>query len=253
MFDLKSLYPMIYKRKSVRAFDDKNPLGAEELDEIRQAAAELKPLCPEIRTSISLLDHKETNCRRGAYCLLFYSEKCEHALLNAGYMMEQMDLYLESKGIGVCWYGFGKAQQPKLDGLTFVIMLNIGRLKPNSLRKSLEDAKRKPESEVWRGEAKPEILKLARFAPSSCNMQPWRVSADADGFTVYRSTDVHSPIMPPSFRPFFNTIDMGIFLCFLDILLEEQGVSYQCELSPDMLDPKQKGEFEVCRYHCKEQ
>ena len=243
---------MLYRRKSVRAFDEQNPLGAEELELIRGAMSELKPLCPEIRTGFSLLDHRETNCKRGEYCLLFYSEKREHTLLNAGYMLEQMDLYLESKGIGVCWYGFGKASEPKKDGLSFVIMLNLGRLKKDGLRKNIETAKRKSAEEIWRGAAQPPILKNARYAPSSCNMQPWRVLEDAAGFTVYRTTDVHSPIMPPSFRPFFNTIDMGIFLCFLDIILDEQDVPYQRELAPDMLDSKKKGEFEICRYHCEE-
>lgn len=74
-----------------------------------------------------IVPREETTCKRGEYCLLIYSEEKENFLLNIGYMVEQLDLYLANKDIGVCWYGMGKTQESDYGNLKFVIMLALGK------------------------------------------------------------------------------------------------------------------------------
>lgn len=40
-------------------------------------------------------------------------------------------------------------------------------------------------------------------------------------------------MMPADRVSFYNCIDIGIFLCFLEICLEHQGIAYQRELFLD--------------------
>ena len=48
---------------------------------------------------------------------------------NIGFLFQQMDLYLQTLGLGVCWLGMGKLN-PKttqqVEGMKFVIMLAFG-------------------------------------------------------------------------------------------------------------------------------
>ena len=39
--------------------------------------------------------------------------------------------------------------------------------------------------------------------------------------------------MPAKLVPYYNRIDMGIFLCFLDICLAHEGIQYERELYED--------------------
>ena len=74
---------------------------------------------------------------------------------------------------------------------------------------------------------------IVRFAPSACNCQPWFVKNDGE-LSVYRYRKPGKRgIMPADKVSFYNCIDIGIFLCFLEICLEHQGIKYQRELFPD--------------------
>ena len=54
-------------------------------------------------------------------------------------------------------------------------------------------------------------------------------------------------IMPANAVSYFNRIDIGIFLCFLDVCLEHQGLEYQREL---FVDRGEDNEFtKVAVYH----
>lgn len=82
---MEQSYEMIFKRKSFRRFDDTLFISDNELNEITKEICNLKPLNKDIRTEFLIVDKSKTTCKRGQYCLLMYSEKKEHYLLNAGY------------------------------------------------------------------------------------------------------------------------------------------------------------------------
>lgn len=243
---MDGLYDMIFKRKSIRRFDDSLHVSQQEMRQIRQRLELLIPLNKEICVRFQIVPKAETTSKRGEYCLLLYSERAEGFLLNAGYLLEQMDLYLASLDIGVCWYGMAKAKEPECGGLPYVIMLAFGKSRPQDFRNDFRKCKRKGCEDIWNGDFDKDVVNLVRFAPSSCNMQPWRVKSDENRIAVYRTTEVRS-IMPVSKRPFYNSIDMGVFLCFLELVLRHQGHRFKRSLAAGETETA-AGDVKVAEY-----
>ena len=229
-----NLYQMIFKRKSFHLFRNigNENITDEELNDIENKFNELKPLVDDIKVKIKIVKDS-TTCRRGQeYCILFYSEKKDNYLQNIGYLGEQLDLYLVSKNIGTLWFGIGKVEEKQLDGLDFVIMIAIAKVdKEDKFRKDMYKSKRKELSEIWEGNSYLDIANIVRFAPSACNTQPWRVESSDDELKVYRyRKEGKRGIMPKDMVIYYNQIDIGIFLCFLELCLEKNNISYNREL-----------------------
>lgn len=223
---MKELYDAIFKRKSIRKFDETLLLTEEELAAIKQEIDKLIPLVDDIRVSFEIVKRENTTAKRGEYCLLMYSEKKPHYLLNAGYMLEQMDLLLASCDIGVCWYALAKPQKGQVDDLDYVIMLAFGKCQPNNFRTGISEFKRKDREEIWKGEFNSDVIKAVRLAPSACNTQPWRVVSNNNWIKLYRNTKIKS-FIPASKLPYYNSIDMGICLCFLEIAMIQKGYKFE--------------------------
>ena len=234
---MKTNYAMISKRKSVRKFDSSLRVSEHELEAIRQQLQKIEPLDDSVRVAYRIVESGQTTCRRGEYCLLLYSTTTPRALLNAGYLLEQMDLFLASMDIGVCWHGIGKPDVQTHDGLHYIIMLAFGKSSPEDFRKDVTKAARKPREVIWQGDFPQAAIDAARYAPSACNMQPWRVILNGNELHVYRTTNVHSAIMPVRKRPYFNTIDLGIFLQFLEISLAHHGYAFRRVLVDETTAP----------------
>ena len=229
-----NLYEMIFKRKSFHLFrnigDEK--VSEEELTEIENRFKELKPLVNDIKVKIKIVKDS-TTCKRGQeYCILFYSEKKENYLQNIGYLGEQLDLYLVSKNIGTLWFGIGKVEEKQLDGLDFVIMIAIKKVDSvNKFRKDMYKSKRYDLTEIWFGDNYIDIANIVRFAPSACNTQPWRVESSEKELKVYRHRKKGKiGIMPRNMVIYYNQIDIGIFLCFLELCLEKNVITYKRNL-----------------------
>ena len=235
---METVYDMIFKRKSMRRFDAALPISKAELHAIEAQLARLIPLDAALRTAFRIVPSGQTTCRRGTYCLLCYSEHTARALHNAGYLLEQMDLLLASMNIGVCWHGIGRPDLDTWEGLPYTIMLAFGKSRPEDFRKDIRKASRKPREVIWQGTFNPDIADTARYAPSACNMQPWRVQSQENTIRVYRTTDVKSAIMPVRKRPYYNAIDLGIFLCFLEIALLHHGYAFERTLCDAQRGPE---------------
>ena len=231
----KVLYSMIFKRKSFHIFSDIGIINAAELRNIEEAYKTFTPLVSEIKTAIKIVPAEETTCKRGQeYCILLYSEKKENYLQNIGYIGEQLDLHLASLGIGSLWFGIGKPDEPTYNGLDFVIMIAIAKIPENKFCKDMFKSKRKTLQEIWDGEYYQDIGNIVRFTPSACNTQPWKVSAEEKSLTIYRyKKPGKRGIMPADKVAFYNRIDFGIFLCFLELCLTEKGISFERELFTD--------------------
>lgn len=223
----KEYYEMIFKRKSFRRFNDTLRLSNDELRDIDKKIKTLAALVDDIDVKYRIVRREETSCKRGEYCLLIYSEEKEKFLLNIGYMFEQLDLYLAFKDIGVCWYGMGKPQESEYENLKFVIMMAIGKGEHNEFRRDYRKSKRKEAKEIWNGVSGFEaIAEVVKYAPSACNTQPWRVVCEKDKLKIYRTTKVKS-IMPKDKVSFYNSIDMGIFLYFLELTMLHNSNPFQ--------------------------
>ena len=228
-----NLYEMIFKRKSFHLFRNigNEKITLEELKDIENKFKELKPLDDSIKVKIKIVKDSTTCIRGQEYCILFYSEKKDNYLQNIGYLGEQLDLYLVSKNIGTLWFGIGKVKEKELDGLDFVIMIAIKKVdSEDKFRKDMYKSKRKELSEIWEGNSYLDIANIVRFTPSACNTQPWKVVVSEKELKVYRyRKEGKRGIMPKDMVIYYNQIDMGIFLCFVELCLEHNKVKYDRE------------------------
>lgn len=239
-----SFYDMIFKRKSFHIFTGvaSEHISEDELKAIEEAYASFEPLYPDIRTGIRILPTQKVSLKRDAeYCVLIYSEKKDNYLLNAGYIGEQLDLYLTENHIGSLWFGIGKPDEEVWDGMDYVIMFSIHKVSDDSkYRKDMKKAKRKSLEEIWTGDDLG-IANVTRFAPSACNSQPWLVDNKDGMLTVYR---VRKPgkvgIMPAPKVAYFNGIDIGIYMCFLELCLRHEKIDFSRQLFVDPGDESEK-------------
>ena len=245
------LYEQIFKRKSFHLFKNTRPITEEELKLTDEFIKNLTPLRDDIKTEIKITPQSETSCKRGAeYCILFYSENKEGFLQNIGYIGEQLDLYLASLNIGALWYGAGKPKDAKCNELDFVIMMAIAGTSESSFRKDMFKAKRLPFCETWQGKTL-KAGEIARFSPSACNTQPWRVNCSGEIIEVNRyKKPGKRGIMPAAKVSFYNRIDMGIYLFILETCLKHSGLTYKRTLfcdSNDEVDSAPTAKYELLK------
>ncbi len=219
------LYETIFKRKSIRKFD-MAPLDTAVLTEIKNYASGLKSMDEGIKHELVYLnpgDVKNLFPIKAPYYVCCYSEKKEGYLMNAGFLMQQLDLYLSANGIGSCWLGMAKPSKELLerkDGMEFVIILAFGKANEPLHRTDTSEFKRKNIAQITDLTDMAELLEPVRLAPSASNSQPWYFSVTGDEITVSRKS--LNVITAPIFSK-FNQIDIGIALLHLWLSLDHQG------------------------------
>ena len=181
-----NLYEAIFVRKSVRSYTGE-ALSPQLLDKVKAHYRELTGLFGGIETEISVLDNRRGQKRmlslfsvKAPYYLVFYSEEAPRYLMNMGYLMEQMVLYMCSLGIGTCFIGSNKIKKElqEKDGRKMVGIVAFGKSKGSHVRKQAE-AKRLSIDQLCIFKEVPrqwmrQLLESARLAPSAMNDQPWR-------------------------------------------------------------------------------
>lgn len=240
----KLFYNMIFKRKSFHLFrnhktkeyySDFYKITSDEINDIYSVFQTFKPLVQNIKVEIRVVENELTTCKRGQeYCILLYSEKKTNYLQNIGFIGEQLDLYLASKNIGALWFGIGKTEETTYNGLEFVTMIAICKVPADKFRKDMFKSKRKSIEEIWRGTKFLDIANIVRFAPSSCNTQPWIVEEHSGELLVYRyKKPGKRGIMAVSKVTYQNLIDIGIFILFLSLCLEHNDIKHSIEIFDD--------------------
>lgn len=151
-----------------------------------------------------------------------YSEEADGYLENVSSLFQQMDLYLQTLGLGVCWLGVGRMNPktvPEVEGMKFVIMLAFGHPKGDQLRHNLKGFHRKSLEKIA---DKPDPrLDPVRLAPSSINSQPW--------YFVHKGEAIHAYCATKGIIPYMNRIDMGIVLVHLYVANEESFRFFKAE------------------------
>ena len=103
-----TLTEMIFQRKSCRSFTGE-PADAEMIEKI--LSFDLKPLYPQIKVRMDIVSRDRVKCIcpwTTPQLIAIYSEETEGYLENIGFLFQQMDLYLQTLGLGVCWLGMGR-------------------------------------------------------------------------------------------------------------------------------------------------
>lgn len=187
-----NLYEAMFVRKSVRDYK-MEALEEKTLSQITAFLSQLKPYRSSIDYKITIVDNtKEEGKLKGLfhvkapYYLVLTSELKQDYLINAGYLLHQMSLYLTARDIGSCYQGGVHLKDDLKEQLPFeyVIALAFGRAKKSNYRPS-NKAKRLSEDRlvVYKEEVDENvknIMKAAILSPSSLNNQPWR-------FVVYHN------------------------------------------------------------------
>lgn len=227
-----NLYEAIFVRKTVRKYK-MNPLEQGRIDGIIHFAESLEMLFPDITVEYKLMNYSEAKqffshnfSIKAPHYLVLFSDNAPNHLINSGYLMQQVSLFLTSKGLGSCYMGSAKPKKSSLEGMdkNYVITLAFGEGEQDVYRSS-DRAKRLPlediavfKSEVNRNVKT--IIQAARLAPSSMNSQPW-------GFVVYDNR-IHvfckKNIFLSSVLSEIKLIDIGISLAHLLVTAEELWV-----------------------------
>ena len=210
------LKDLIYKRKSCRSYTGK-PVDSGTLENIRAFVSAAKPLYPHIRVQMDIAEKDSVRCIFPwvtPQLICIYSEETEGFLENAGFIFQQLDLYMQSLGLGVCWLGMGRltskeAGTAEKEGLEFVIMLSFGHPK-GSPHRNPEGFKRKKLSQI--SDIEDSRLDPARLAPSSVNSQPWYFVHEGEIIHVYCALQGK---LINRFLSDMNRIDIGIALAHL--------------------------------------
>ena len=217
-----NLKEMIFKRRSCRSFTNV-PVDGAAIETIK--AFPMKPLYPQIKIHWDIVPRNQVKCIcpwTTLQLITIYSEETEGYLENIGFLFQQMDLYLQTLGLGVCWLGMGR-MNPKtttaVEGMKFVIMLAFGHPKGDQLRHDLKGFKRKPMEQIT-DKADPR-LEPARLAPSAVNSQPWYFTHDGDTIHVYCSKKG-------------SRLDAGIALAHLFVANEENFHFFKAEHMTDL-------------------
>ena len=228
-----TLYESMVMRRSVRKFR-KEKVSEQILEGLVSFYNEMEPLFPGIRTSIEVIEEGDKKAKgkiRGvmklpAPCYLaIYTEDKEKADMNAGYIMQQLSLYLFGKGVGSCYQGTVrcKGEMPE-EGMRFAMLLAFGYPKGELCAKEGK-TKRLPMEELCAYKEQPmtcvqELLEAARIAPSSMNGQPWR-------FVVYENR-IHvfcrKHVAGQKVFGKLNEFDFGVMMANVMVAAEELWV-----------------------------
>ena len=230
-----TLQEVIYRRKSFRKYQDK-PLDSETIAAMEAFAATMQPLYPEIKVRWKLLDRKQVRCVLPMpwippQLLAIYSETTEGYLENVGFLFQQLELWLQARGLGTCWLGLGQpnrsAAELAPDGLAFTMMLAVGYPQDDSPRSGAEEFRRKTLEQI--SDLSDSRLEPARLAPSSVNSQPWYFVHDEHTIHVYCS---RQGLLKHKALGAMNRIDVGIALAHLYVSNPDRFRFFQAEANP---------------------
>lgn len=223
--DDKTLYSAIFRRKSIRKYD-LTPLTDSTLERINGVVRCLRPLNAQIKTEMKFISQADVQHNflriKAPHYLVAFSEKRPGYLTNIGFMLQQLDLFLATEGIGTCWQGIPRPSKEvgAESALEFVIIMSFGLANEPLYRQSSGEFKRKPLSAISNIAGLDDLLEPVRLAPSATNSQPWFFTGDEKLIHAYC---VKSNFLKALLYEKMNQIDMGIALYHLHLAAQVAG------------------------------
>lgn len=218
------LYEAIYLRRTSRHFR-MEIVDKKILDNILNFTKHLEMIDENQQVQFEIIENKDD--KRAPYFLVLSAVPVEGYLINAGFLMQQVMLYIMTKGIGSCFMKYHKLPIHTKVGFEPVFMLAFGYTN-KSIYREAKKSHRLSISEICRfkteiSEDMKRILEAGRLAPSYHNNQPWR-------FVVYENR-IHlfcrkSKVEFDSLKTTKN-IDLGIALANLYLAAEELWYSIE--------------------------
>ena len=221
----------IVARRSVRTYTAE-PIKDSILTELRQFIGTIKPLHSSIKTNVSILSREDymrkyhaVMGRNAQHYIVIRSVMKDGYLENAGFIGQQIILFLTEQDVGTCWLGMCKPKAADDAGqLPYVATICFGRADNAPRRLSPEEANRKLLHEIVLGKiSSPELLPLldaGRLAPSAMNRQPVRYITEGTNIYVYRKR----PMVSIKYLEELNCIDVGAALANIYVASDETRV-----------------------------
>lgn len=230
----------IYKRKSVKTFSN-HEIESDLIERIRLAIDSAARKYKDTQMNVVVSDY----CQKSffaPYYIGIYTDGSRRSEINAGYVLQQVVIYLTAIGIATCYQANNNVFKDKDSmGHEMTITLAFGypsgdmyRSRQEINRVKIEKIciyKEKPNSEVE------ELLELARISPSAYNTQPWH-------FVVYTNR-IHVFLKKWKVKKLakMEYINIGIMLANVVIGAEEKWIDI-CMKELDFIREKELGNNE---------
>jgi nitroreductase len=258
---MKPIIDIIRKRKSIRTYESKK-LSEEDCSKVKEYISNrenrIGPFGEEIRLELIFADENESGkgLKIGTYGIIVnpqaYIAGCVYNtpknMVEFGYVMEKMILFLTGLGLGTCWLG-GTFDRKTLnaeiiieDGQIIPSITPVGYpkdregIKQRAMRFMVKADQRLPWKELFYiGDFSNPIsqkmegilsepLEMVRLGPSASNKQPWRILL-SDDKSVYAFYLKRTPNYAGNAMGFdMQRIDMGIAMCHFQLSCKELGI-----------------------------
>ncbi len=226
-----TLIEMISRRRSVRSYKTE-PVTPEMLAALTAYISQVQPLLPAGRVESRIVSTEDANFMqkwRTPHALAIFAEEGEDAMVNVGFMYQQVDLWLQTQGLGSCWVGLGwlKESVAVPAGMRLAVLMPFGVPDDVPLREGPADFKRKALTEI--ADQADERLEPARLAPSATNSQTWSFTHDGEDVHVWR--EKLGPIKQRTIGK-WSPLDVGIALAHLAVSAGERFAFRREEMPP---------------------
>lgn len=245
-----NLYEAISRRRSIRRYK-KDKVSEQLLQNILMFSRRAVPLEEDILVKIEIEDNtrgdlpvKGFSKVDAPYYLVLFTEDKKGYSRNAGYIMEQLVLYLTAKGLGSCYLGGAKVIMKEPEGMIQAAAVAFGHPK-GLLYRDPATAKRLPLKElcVFKeevDETMKTVLKAGRLAPSAMNSQPWRFIVYKNRIYIFACKGYLPSVFLASIREF----NMGIMFSHLMLAAEEMWLNMNLEIEDQIMKKVYKsGEY----------
>lgn len=200
------LFDSIRRRKASRNYLA-DPLSEKQLEEIKTALNTFKPLYPDAPLNVRFAyETKGIFHVKAPHYLIISGQGKKGEEENAGFIGQQLMLWLDSHGLGGVWLGASRDATKERSHLD-IIVLAFGKPQ-GSPHRTLSEFKRKPISAITNA-PNDECIKAVHLAPSGLNLQPWYLEKTRDKLLFYRQ--LLKPPMSLAYK--LTRVDMGIALC----------------------------------------
>ncbi|MCL2842741.1 MAG: hypothetical protein FWE28_04645 [Oscillospiraceae bacterium] len=216
-----NLHDQIPLRKSCRKYSQ-DPLPSEVLAEIEAFIPTMQPLLPDVVINHRIVGPRDVRgllAPKAPHFVVISGKQHPHRDLCAGFLFQQLDLYLSACGLGCCWLGVTKGKESPF-GEDDILAICFGTpIGPATRMRS--ECKRKPLAEIATG-TDPR-LEAARLAPSGRNLQPWHFIVESGNIHAYYQAPGKLWGLLYTLQP----LDLGIALCHLYLATKAAGIPFQ--------------------------
>jgi len=190
------------------------------LQEIEAFISEMEPLLPEVSIRHRLVGPREIKgfmplVPKAPHYLALSGKPQPYRDLCAGFLFQQLDLYLSARGLGSCWLGAAKGRETSC-GEGEILTICFGAPAEAATRTEAE-FQRKALAEIATGSDS--RLLAVRLAPSGRNLQPWHFIVGDGVIHVYQA--IPGKLWAKLYG--LDQLDVGIALCHLALASQAEG------------------------------